>query len=160
MNGCGDPHLRDLMLQMDIPALLMTEVQPGGRRYSQEIAHAFYSGLSKGRSIQDSFRLVKDNYANRFDYKKVSYDFEQDQMLWKGKPFHNGTSKLDWGMYVLDHNENKLEWRLPKSEVQARPMVQDQVDKTESRRETIKMIGSGFLIGALIFLSMFLPPVK
>lgn len=156
MNGCGDPHLRDLMLQMDVPALLMTEVQPGGRRYSQEIAHAFYSGLSKGRSIQDSFRLVKDNYANRFDYKKVSYDFEQDQMLWQGKPFHNGTSKLDWGMYVLDHNENKLEWRLPKSETQARPMVQDQVEKTESRRETIKMIGSGFLIGALIFLSMFL----
>lgn len=156
LNGCGDPHLRDLLLQMDIPALLMTEVQPGGRRYSQEIAHAFYSGLAKGQSIKDSFKLVRDNYANRFAYKRVKYDFDSDKMLWQGKPFHNGTSKLDWGMYVLDHNERKLSWRLPKNEEASKPMLQEDEAKTESRKETIKLIGSGFLIGALIFLSMYL----
>ena len=156
LNGCGDPHLRDLLLQMDIPALLMTEVQPGGRRYSQEIAHAFYSGLAKGNSIKDSFKLVRDSYANRFAYKRVKYDFESDKMLWQGKPFHNGTSKLDWGMYVLDHNERRLTWRLPKNEDAAKPMLQENLDKTKNRKETIKLIGSGFLIGALIFLSMFL----
>ena len=150
LNGCATPVLRDQLLMRDIPALMLTDVQLGGRRYSQEIAHAFYTGIARGLSIKEAYKRVQMDYANHFTYKRVFYDLDQDRMDWSRViKDHN---KLEWGLYVLEDNEKHLDWHLPRKPSQTPAAELQRSDHSHQ----IKLIGSGILVSALVILSLIL----
>ena len=150
LNGCATPELRDQLLMRDIPALMLTDVQLGGRRYSQEIAHAFYTGIARGLSIKEAYKRVQMDYANHFTYKRVFYDLDQDKMDWSRAV--KSENKLEWGLYVLEDNEKHLDWHLPIKRLQA---PASSMPRPEHNHQ-IKLIGSGILVSALVILSLIL----
>ncbi|MEZ4772986.1 MAG: tetratricopeptide repeat protein [Bacteroidia bacterium] len=151
LNGCATPALLEALLLKDIPAVMVTQVD-NNRRNAQDIAHAFYTGIARGLSIRQAVERIRDSYAHKFSFKEVSYDLDQDRLVWEGKQTDEARKQVTWGLYVLQENQSRLEWKLPVLLPEIEPAMKD--EKKRSRR--IRRIGSVLLASSLLIVLTFL----
>lgn len=151
LNGCATPALLELLLLKDIPAVMVTQAD-SNRRAAQDIAHAFYTGIARGLSIRKAAARVRESYAHKFAEKQVVYDLENDQLMWEGRDSDVGRQKLTWGIYVLDENQSRLDWKLPV----VLPEIEEKPQDNPQKRRKIKTIGSALVASAILVLLTFL----
>lgn len=111
LNGCGHRELVEQLLLRDIPAVISINTEGPNRKLPREIAKKMYESLLAGCSIRQSWLEVQEAFAGKLVYRKAYYDLESDTLTWKDRDPNR--PEVDWGLYVLEDNEQKLDWTLP-----------------------------------------------
>lgn len=115
LNGPGHRELVEQLLLRDIPAVISIDSEGVSRKALRDIASRFYSELIKGANIREAWLKVQVDFAGKLVYRKVHYDLETDTLNWKGRDPNR--QETDWGLYVLEDNEHRLDWALPSSSI-------------------------------------------
>ena len=111
LNGCGHRELIEQLLLRDIPGIISLDSAGSSRKLNREAARKFYQELQKGASVREAWLAVQVEFAGKLVYRKVHYDLETDTLNWKGR--NPDSPDAEWGLYVLEENEHKLDWALP-----------------------------------------------
>lgn len=123
LNGCGHRQIIEQLLLRDIPAVISISERGPGRKPAKDIANRFYQHLMQGANIRESWLAVQEDFAGKLVYRKVHYELESDSLNWKGK--HPEYAETDWGLYVLEENEHRLEWSLPPTTEMSDSVIND-----------------------------------
>ncbi len=113
LNGCATNELVEMLLLRDVPVVIATETKDEGI-FSASIARSFYQSLAAGLSIRDTYEQLRLMYGSLMPHRKVSYSLEHNRLEWQGKLADETDETFPWGMYVLEDNEHKLDWKLRK----------------------------------------------
>ena len=152
LDGCGSlPFIKALLLK-DVPVVLSGPLTPLDQA-EPSIAGTFYSRLSYGDSLKESFDEVRDSYE-RIGIYAAAYDFENDRLDWNGV-MEEDLEELPPGMYLLQDHRNQLNWRMPYSErlVQAElEEINTEPEPTNSRLATISV---SVLVGLCLLVAGF-----
>ncbi len=109
--GCGHRELVEQLLLRDIPAVITLDIEAPGRGSARDIAGRFYFELLQGKSLREAWLVVQEAFAGKLVYRKVHYDLESNTLNWKGRD--PDQPHLEWGLYVIEDNEVRLDWQLP-----------------------------------------------
>lgn len=115
--GPGHRELVEQLLLRDIPAVISIDNEGPSRKPIRDIANRFYLELMRGHNVRKAWLSVQEDFVGRLVYRKVHYDLETDTLNWKGRD--PDRPETDWGLYVLEDNEHRLEWTLPASAIQS-----------------------------------------
>ena len=152
LNGCASPELLEELLLMDIPAILVTS-ETRSRKYSIEIAHTIYESLARGSSLEKAYESTQKNHAHLFVYKRVFYNLEKDQLIWDGREKAFKRNQLEWGLYVLDENQDRLTADLaPASQIKKSPAQEEAGRKRRSRGIVSAILAMGLMATMLLLL--------
>lgn len=149
LNGAGHRELVEQLLLRDIPAVISLDNEGPSRKPIRDIASRFYLELMKGANVRQAWLSVQEEFAGKLVYRKVHYDLETDTLNWKGRD--PDRPETDWGLYVLEENEHRLDWVLPASSVQDSGSVASATPYSPSSEKPSKFKGRrGLLITALL----------
>lgn len=113
LSGCATNELVEMLLLRDVPVVIATETKDEGI-FAASIARSFYQSLAAGLSIRDTHDQLRLMYGTLMPHRKVVYDLEANRLEWEGKLADETEETFPWGMYVLEDNEHKLDWKLRK----------------------------------------------
>ena len=113
LSGCATNELVEMLLLRDVPVVIATETKDEGV-FSASIARSFYQSLAAGLSVRDTYEQLRLMYGSLMPHRKVSYSLENNRLEWQGKLADETQETFPWGMYVLEDNEHKLDWKLRK----------------------------------------------
>lgn len=133
LSGCATPGLLQMLLKRDIPAIIATE-SPEKNPETTEIAATFYKALALGHSIQRAYDQVKAGFV-RMKIHKVDYDFEANVFTWRGKRTYEKRGMMDWGMYYMEDNLQKLCQRPRQITLMPLPMGKEYVETKRIARK-------------------------
>ncbi len=151
LNGPGHRELVEQLLLRDIPAVISIDSEGPSRKPVRDIASQFYTELRKGGNIREAWLKVQVEFAGKLVYRKVHYDLETDTLNWKGRDPNR--QETDWGLYVLEDNEHRLDWTLPVSSIEESGAVASATPYSPSPQAPSRSgLRKGLLITAIIAL--------
>lgn len=149
LNGPGHRELVEQLLLRDIPAVISIDSEGTSRKPVRDIASKFYSELKNGINIREAWLKVQVEFAGKLVYRKVHYDLETDTLNWKGRDPNR--QETDWGLYVLEDNEHKLDWLLPASTVSESGAIAAETPYSPGPQSSSRSgLAKGLLIAAII----------
>jgi hypothetical protein len=113
LSGCATNELVEMLLLRDVPVVIATETKDEGI-FSASIARSFYQSMAAGLSVRDTYEQLRLMYGALLPHRKVSYNLEDNRLEWQGKLADEAEESFPWGMYVLEDNDHKLDWKLRK----------------------------------------------
>ena len=152
LDGCGSLSFIKALLLKDVPVVLsgpLSAPEPLG----PSIAGTFYSRLSCGDSLKESFDEVRDSHEGVAMYG-ATYDFENDRLDWNGVLEDDGED-LPHGMYLLQDHRNQLNWRLPYSERLVQAELEEIKTEPEPSNNRFATISVSVLAGLCLLVAGF-----
>lgn len=143
LSGYISRELVEQLLRMDIPAIITVEANHVEAPVSP-LTSRFYRGLAKGLSIREAFDRLTFSYGSSPKCYAVSYDLEQDQMVWTGKTQLKQHSPLPWGLYVMEDHLSVLNWTPPRRF--SIPKILRKARETESKSSRFTYMLAGVLL--------------
>ncbi|MEZ4772959.1 MAG: hypothetical protein R3D00_07240 [Bacteroidia bacterium] len=126
LSGCATPGLLEMLIKRDIPAVIVTESTEKDVQ-TAEIATTFYKALAFGHSVQRAFDQVKAKFV-RMKIHKVEYDVETNVFTWRGKRTYEKRGLMDWGLYYMEDNLQRLCQRPRQISLMPLPMGKEYVE--------------------------------
>ncbi len=107
LNGCSTKGQVELLLELDIPAVIASSV-PINDAKAKDFAANFYLALVNDHNLKEAFEIAAGG---------VKFRDGNDMQIYRGlKPRSAQVDEpLPWGLYVNEKNPDALAWKLPKS---------------------------------------------